>query len=73
MLKQLHYESAPVMNFIANYSEPEYGEVEIIKRFNGMLVVLDFDCFFPHSYPLSSWYVHYYNTKKNFPATDLIV
>lgn len=37
----------PLRIFIANCSEPEYGEVEIIKKFNGMLLFFDFDCFSP--------------------------
>lgn len=38
-----HY-STPVADFTANCGEPEYGELVVIKRFNGMLAALDFDC-----------------------------
>lgn len=49
-LQQLQHGFTPVTDFIANCSEPEYGKVVIIKRFNGMLGALDFDCFFLLSY-----------------------
>lgn len=44
--RQLQHGFTPVTDFIANCGEPEYGEVVVIKRFNGMLGALDFDCFF---------------------------
>lgn len=47
--QQLQHGFTPVTDFIANCGEPEYGEVVVIKRFNGMLGALDFDCFFSPS------------------------
>lgn len=52
-LQQLQHGFTPVTDFIANCGEPEYGEVVVIKRFNGMLGALDFDCFFFSLPPLS--------------------
>lgn len=63
-------------DFIANCGEPEYGEVVVIKRFNGMLGALDFDCFFFFHFLrslLSNVRGHYYcNNKKwiTFSLTD---
>lgn len=67
-LQQLQHGFTPVTDFIANCGEPEYGEVVVIKRFNGMLGALDFDCFFFFLFfrsLLSNVRGHYYcNNKK---------